>query len=112
MFLHRVYLVRRHLMQRLTDVPQLSTGFLSAAAAQAARLRQLPLQSIRGGWLAAVVAVFGPPRFQVGETLLQAGILLQQRSDLLTLLGNLGFQCDDAILFGHGSMIHLLRKSA
>ena len=103
MFHYRVGL--GHQMQRLAGMAQLPARLPARLAPQAAGSRQLTLQPIRGGWLAAVVAVLGQPRLQITHP-------LQQHGNLLALLGVLGFHGDDLFCWLYASMLHVLRRSA
>ncbi len=92
-----------HQLQRLPAMAQLPARLLATLAPQAARLR-LARQSVAGRRLGTVVAILGQPGFQVLHALEQPGILLAQRRVLSAQQG-------DLFLWGHTSMLHLLRKS-
>ena len=89
-------------MQRLAPMSQLSARLFAALLAQGLRLA---LEVVAARRLAAVVAIFGQPRFQVLHT-------HQQRQVLLVQALNLGFELGNPLVGPHGSMLHLHRKSA
>ncbi len=87
-----------HQMQRLARVAQLPAWLLARLPAQAACPGRLPLQPIRGGRLATIVAILGQPCLQVMHT-------RQQPGNLLTLLGNFGFTLGDTFIWRHASIL-------
>src|SRR5512146_2490253 len=81
-------------MQRFARMPQRPIGLLAGLAPQTARPRELPLEPIAGRWFAAVVIVLGQSPVQLTNP-------LQQRGNLLALLGVLGFQNGDLFCWRH-----------
>ena len=102
---------RAHQPQRLPRVPQLPTRLLATPLALAAR--PLAPQRIGRGRFAAVVAVFGQPRFQLLHPCEQLrhlllGVLVE-RVDVRVLC----FQFSDALVSSvHALMLRLLCKPA